>query len=293
MPCYNPINGWMSRDLNESGKRSVVFNIKEGFSDKPVKVPCGQCIGCRLERSRQWAIRCVHEASFYEDNCFITLTYSDDKLPLNGGLIKYDFQRFMKRLRKAFAPQKIRYFHSGEYGSVNRRPHYHAILFNCDFADKILWQEKLGVRIYRSPLLEKLWTYGFSTIGSVTFESAAYVARYCLKKVTGKNAAEYYKDKEPDYVTMSLKPGIGSAWYDKYMREKFMDGQDWIIINGHKVKPPKYYDRRLEAESDIYDYIKRARKLLAIAHADNNTSERLAVREVVKKAQLKFLRRDL
>ena len=136
MPCYRPIKGYRSRRLNaETGKRPVVFNPRDGFYDQPVDLPCGQCIGCRLERSRQWAIRCVHEASLHERNCFITLTYRDECLPTNGSLDLDAFQKFMKRLRRRFG-EGVRFFHCGEYGENFGRPHYHAILFNLDFSDK-------------------------------------------------------------------------------------------------------------------------------------------------------------
>ena len=129
MPCFSPLDGYRSRTVNASGKRSIVFDIHEGFHDRPVSVPCGQCVGCRLEKSRQWAMRCVHEASLYDENCFITLTYDDEFLPVGGSLDKGAFPRFMKRLRKKFEPRRIRFYHAGEYGDRFGRPHYHALLF--------------------------------------------------------------------------------------------------------------------------------------------------------------------
>ena len=131
MPCYTPLKGWRSQERTESGKRAITFRLREGYADMPVDVPCGQCIGCRLERSRQWAVRCMHEASLYENNCFITLTYNEDHIPSDGSLKKDHFQKFMKRLRKKFGAG-IRFFHCGEYGAELSRPHYHAILFNFD-----------------------------------------------------------------------------------------------------------------------------------------------------------------
>ena len=119
-------------------------------------MPCGQCIGCRLERSRQWAIRCVHEASLWPDNCFVTLTFDDDNIISSGSLVKADFQKFMKRLRKRFG-KGVRYFHCGEYGDLLGRPHHHACLFNFSFPDRYLWSSSGGVNLYRSPTLEELW----------------------------------------------------------------------------------------------------------------------------------------
>ena len=155
MPCYFPLNGWKSRERNpETGKRKVVFKFREGLQDLPVKVACGQCIGCRLDRSRQWAIRCVHEASLYKHNCFITLTYDEDKVPQDFSLDVTHFQKFMKRLRIRYK-HEIRFFHCGEYGSLHGRPHYHAILFNHDFLDKEYFSIRNGSTLYTSPILSK------------------------------------------------------------------------------------------------------------------------------------------
>lgn len=146
MPCYYPLDGWRSKKPNQNGRFPVVFTADEAQIDMPMKIPCGNCIGCRLERSRQWAIRCLHESSLYDDNCFITLTYNEENLPYGESLNKRDFQLFMKKLRKAIAPKKIRFFACGEYGTNQDltnldtlgRPHFHAIIFNHDFADKTL-----------------------------------------------------------------------------------------------------------------------------------------------------------
>ena len=197
MPCYHPLKGYKSKERNKSGKRSIVFNIKEGLYDQHVTVPCGQCIGCRLERSRQWAIRCSHEAQMHEKNCFITLTFSDEHLPEDRSVDVRHFQLFMKRLRKRYG-DGIRFFHCGEYGDHFGRPHYHACIFNHDFEDKKIWKQSgSGEIIYRSASLEELWPYGYSSVGEVTFESAAYVARYITKKVTGDPAQEHYEYIDP------------------------------------------------------------------------------------------------
>lgn len=296
------MTGYRSKQVNASGKRSIVFTPADGYTDLPVQIPCGQCVGCRLERSRQWAIRCIHEASLYEDNCFITLTYSPDHLPEGGTLVKAHYQKFMKRLRKMFPGRTIRYFHCGEYGDQNARPHYHACLFNFDFSDKQLWKQRDGIRLYTSPTLEKLWPYGFSTIGDVTFESAAYVARYIMKKVTGKNAASHYQSVDADtgevtpiiseYVTMSRRPGIAAKWFEKYSSDVYPS--DFIVVNGKKMKPPKFYDTLLERmHEDAYTDIKTARILQSKMHSDNQTPERLHVREQVKLSKIKSLKRTV
>jgi hypothetical protein len=291
MACFNPLRGWRSKAVNPSGKRSIVFDRSRGYEDLPVEVPCGQCVGCRLERSRVWAIRCVHEASLYDDNCFITLTYADENLPENNSLDKSAFPKFMKRLRKRFPNLAIRYFMCGEYGEKFTRPHYHACLFNFDFADKSLWSVKNGIRLYTSPTLSELWPFGYSIIGDVTFDSAAYVARYIMKKITGEKAQEHYGDLQPEFCTMSRRPGLGKGWYDKYSNDLFP--HDRTIINGKEVTVPKFYRQLHELDQPKVAFLlKTIRKKLAV-ESDDNTIRRLRDREVCLKARLKSLTREI
>lgn len=255
-------------------------------------MPCGKCIGCRLEYSRQWAIRCVHEASLWEDNCFLTLTYSDENLPENGSLSKgqgSDFQLFMKRLRKKFG-EGIRFFQCGEYGEQNFRPHHHACLFNFDFPDKVLWSNRLGNRLYTSEILNSIWGHGYCIIGEVTFESAAYVARYITKKIYGDRATEYYDNRIPEYITMSRRPGIGSGWIEKYGKNTYPN--DDIVINGKKLKPPKYYDRVYEAiDEKAVHLAKIDRKIFAEKNPDFHDRRRLEVKEKIQKLKAERLKR--
>lgn len=245
MPCYRPMKGYRARVPNpETGRFPIVFNVRLGDQNRPVDLPCGQCIGCRLERSRQWAVRCMHEASLHKNNCFITLTYNDQNLPPDGSLQLKHYQDFMKRLRKRFG-SGIRFFHCGEYGEKFSRPHYHACLFNFDFPDKQLFKKSGECNLYVSKALEELWPVGFSTIGDVTFESAAYVARYITKKVTGDSAEAHYNGRTPEYVTMSRRPGIGKGWFDKFRSDVYPC--DSVTMRGGKTfKPPKAYDRYFE-----------------------------------------------
>lgn len=301
MPCYFPLKGWRAARLNSQGNRPIVFNRSFAYADLPVTVPCGQCMGCRLSRSRQWAIRCVHEAQAHAENCFITLTYSDDNIPDDRSLRVRDFQLFLKRLRRNTA-NRIRFYHCGEYGELYGRPHYHALIFGHDFPDKLLWNTSNNLPLYRSATLEQLWTMGYSSIGEVTFQSAAYVARYLLKKITGDPAQEHYEyvnpetgevtQRKPEYTTMSRRPGIGRAWLDKYLSDVYPD--DFIVIKGVKMPVPRYYDTQYEVRYPS-DYLatKRERKREALLHVDNNTPERLQVRQSVQKSQLKLLPRKV
>lgn len=251
MTCYHPLLAYKSE-----GK--VVFEKPFAFA-RGFNLPCGQCIGCRLNYSRQWAIRLVHEAQMHDKSCFITLTFNDESLFARENPFSLDiseYQRFMKRLRKKYGSH-IRFFHCGEYGDLNKRPHYHAILFGVDFVeDRKLWSQKDGMKLFTSESLEKLWPYGFCTIGQVTFESCAYVARYIMKKQTGEKAEEHYMRWDPqtgegtaispEYCTMSRKPGIGKSWIEKYKTDVYP--HDYVVINEHKVKPPRFYDQQLDDE---------------------------------------------
>lgn len=301
MPCYSPLKGYRSVTVNPNGKRSIVFSPARGLIDLPVDVPCGQCVGCRLERSRQWAVRCVHEAQLYERNCFITLTYNDVSLPADRSLDVRHFQLFMKRLRKRFGAS-IRFYHCGEYGDLYGRPHYHSCIFNFDFPDKVLWKVSQGNRLYVSAILAELWPFGFSSIGDVTFESAAYVARYIMKKINGDGAAAHYRvydsstgevfDRRPEYTTMSRRPGIGKGWLDKFQSDVFP--RDYVVVRGVKCKPPRFYDSQFEViDPDLFNSLKMARVRSAKKHVDNNTWDRLRVREQVKLAQISTLTRKL
>lgn len=295
MPCYHP--------LIATKTKGTVQIIGAHRHDMPARawrqefnVPCGQCIGCRLERSRQWAIRCVHEASLHKDNCYITLTYADQHLPATGSLQLTDFQKFMKRLRKHFEPQKIRFYHCGEYGGRYNRPHYHALLFGVDFKDKYHWVTNNGNPLSRSPTLEALWTnkdkqqLGNCTIGRVTFESAAYVARYITEKITGPDAQKHYGERTPEYSTMSRRPGIGSNWLSTYKNEVYP--QDRIYMRGTTMKPPRAYDRIHELHNPEHMEHVRQQRIKKRVKA-NEHPDRLTAAEEIKKAQLTQLPRKL
>jgi len=298
MPCYHPLKAFQCFD------KSIVFDeIRRHDIVRSLDLPCGQCVGCRLERSRQWAIRCMHEAQLHKHNCFITLTYDNTHLPSNGSLHYEDFQLFIKRLRKSLGNARIRYYMAGEYGENFGRPHFHACIFGHDFHDKKLWQRtSAGSMLYRSAKLEALWPFGYSSIGDVNFESAAYVARYIMKKVTGKNQDKHYneidqetgeiKKRTPEFNKMSLKPGIGCDFYKKYTSDIYP--QDYVILRGKKVKPPKYYDKQFKTDHPFeYDELLYMREKNAKLNTEDNTPERLSVKEQVTMAKLQKLKRNL
>lgn len=240
----------------------------------------------------------MHEAQLHERKCFVTLTY-DDKHLAGPSLDYRDFQLFMKRVRKAC--DRVRYFMCGEYGERNFRPHFHACLFGTDFSDRQYHcRSSSGATIYKSPLLSSLWPHGFSSIGELTFESAAYVARYVMKKRTGPMAQEAYKrvsldtgeivEVEPEFCGMSLKPGIGAEWFERYGSEVFP--HDRVIVRGRVAKPPKYYLTLLERQDPEARERVRLERRKALVPGEN-TPGRLAAREAVEVAKCRSLRRSI
>lgn len=318
MPCYHPMRVWRSAQVNEAtGKRPMTWDRTKALPWAPVEsLPCGHCIGCKLEYSRSWAIRIMHEASMHDDNSFLTLTYNDESKPTDDSLNHQHFQLFFKRLRKAFPDRKIRYYMCGEYGEVCRvcglsrsrcgcsrfyrsvgRPHYHACVFNFVAPDGVLYCSD-PERLYISDILERLWGHGFVTFGDVTFESAAYVARYVTKKITGPPAADWYEGRTPEYATMSRGGrgtglgGIGAPWLARYKASVWPD--DFVVVNGRKVRVPKSYERLLEkADPEEWEAIRAARDELDDSWDGENGPRRLRVRERVQYARLDLLGRNL
>lgn len=301
MPCFHPLRAF---------KVPGGVSFSESDSDYPeMHLPCGRCQGCRLEHSRQWAVRCMHEASLYPANCCITLTYSDEFLP--GPSLDYKgergFQPFMKRLRewaRKRGVKKIRFFMCGEYGEKNQRPHFHALLFNFDFLDKTLWQKtSSGSMIYRSALLEKLWPWGHSSVGELNFESAAYVARYAMKKLSGDAAHVTAHGRvdlrtgeilplKPEFIQMSRMGGIGKDWLLKYVDEVY--SFDRVVINGVETKPPRYYDKLIQEKHPFaWHDIKMDREERAIKNPEESSARRLEAKEAVTLARLTKFRREL
>jgi len=232
--------------------------MAEGHGDLPLSVPCGQCMGCRLERSRQWAIRCMHEGQMHEENCFITLTYDEENLPDNGQLVLSDLQKFWKRLRKK--GHSFRYFACGEYGPSTERPHYHALVFGYRPQDETILSEGSHT-LFESEELEKTWGLGLCSFGNLTFETASYVAGYVTKKITGPMADDHYLrvnretgeiyHLKPPFNTMSRRPAIGTTWMQEYGQDTYK--KDQVIMRGRAMKPPKAYDEMLKkSDPDLW-----------------------------------------
>lgn len=271
--------------------KSKGYFVNTNFDD----VPCGQCLGCRLDHAKEWSYRIMEEKKSYpDDTCwFITLTYDDDHLPerrmipdkvddQTGEIYlmkrsefytvsKREHQLFMKRLRKKFQKEsglKIKYFMSGEYGSISYRPHYHYIIFGLKLDDLELYKSnRFGDKLYTSRSIAECWPYGFNTVGNVSLESAGYIARYAIKKRKMTDYETYEKlGIDPEFICMSRRPGIGKEYCINNMESIYET--DSIVLPGREKailgKPPKYYDSLLERYNpDKHKEIKERRKLKA------------------------------
>lgn len=287
MTCFHPLPAYRTRGGGVTLRRS------EGWVDRPVRLPCGKCLGCRERLAQDWSVRCVHEAQMHERNSFVTLTYDQVNLPEDGSIDVSHWQGFAKRFRHKFGP--FRFFHCGEYGELNLRPHYHALIFGHDFSfDRF----KIGGRgkhdYFLSPSLSATWGKGFVTIGNLSVDSARYVARYSLKKGAPDDARYERVDKHGEvsfvrreYVTMSRRPGVGSSWFEKFGGEVFP--ADEVVHEGRTYRPPRFYDERLGAEE--LESVKRKRAERADEHSDDLTLDRLADREKLAEARLRLVSR--
>lgn len=302
MPCYSPLRGFASRHLTANGKRKITFDRSGGYVDMPMTVPCGSCIGCRIDRSRQWALRCVHESKSHARSSFLTLTYNDQNLPPGNSLVKSDLQNFFKRLRNSCGP--FRYYACGEYGEKDNRPHYHVICFGLDFSEdrKKFTTNSRGDYLYKSQNLTDIWDKGHCLLGLFNYSTAAYTARYCMKKMTGKDSALHYTRVDlstgeeyqvlPEFALMSLKPGIGADWYEKYKKDAFPS--DFLIHEGKKHSVPRYYADKLKREDETtYKVVKTKRKVHLKNFPEHNTPDRLYTRELCKLSQIKTLTRNI
>ena len=272
---------------------------KRGDFYECIQVECGRCMACRMSRAKDWAVRCVMESKLHDKNSFVTLTYDNEHLPTGNTLVKRDLQLFMKRLRKKFGAG-IRFFACGEYGTKYQRPHYHLLLFGFDFPDKTPWKSSKGAKfghnfdnvVYRSASLEGLWTFGFSTVGSVSYESCSYVSRYILKKQRGeKDENSVYRKQNilPEFTLMSRKPGIARSFYDLYGADLYE--KDFVQIS-EKVRAclPRYFDNLFAAEHgiDTLESIKSNRVAKLELAQEKRPSEFTLQRRQVKEEVLKL-----
>lgn len=309
MSCTRPLKAfWRS-----AARDAITFDVNKSATRISFVLPCGRCIGCRMEKARQWGLRCLHEKKMWRHNQYVTLTYNVENMPPGGSVCLRDVQLFMKRLRKAKSGKgqfwrdpvsgkwhdPVRFFLGAEYGEENRRPHYHALLFNCDFPDKKFWSyNKRGEPLYTSLELTNIWGMGHCSLGEVTFDSAVYCAKYALKKINiTENSSEEAKaeferryvvydengevfERSTEFAVMSRRPGIGAGYYEKYGSEVL--AHDSVVVSGRAVRPPRFYDVRSEArDPERFAVVKAARKRAAVKETvkADNTPERLRVKE--------------
>lgn len=288
MPCYHPSKVLVGRKLLQGKTRT-----------DDVTVPCGKCLGCRADQARQWAIRIHHHSSlthqtingrFSRPSWFLTLTYDDENLPENGALVPQDCQRFFKRLRKRLGEEKLSYYLCGEYGDHTFRPHYHAVLLGPDFPDRRDADHRRAPNVWQDDLLSDTWTYGLHELSPVTFAACSYVAGYVAKKV--KWAADPYRytrvdpdtgellELQPEFARMSRNPAIGRPWIERYWRDVYP--RDYVVVEGKEYKPPRYYDRWLEAnQPSVMEEVRHQRYLDAVQIGD----EKLIMKEKVHRAR--------
>jgi hypothetical protein len=287
---YNTLTGKNEvkflRHKTDDDDKSTLITLAISHGGRLIQLPCGQCTECRLARSREWATRCMLESKEHKQNYFITLTYDEEHLPKGqaietttgeiyevGTLNDKDMQEFWKRLRitwkRKYNIENIRYYYCGEYGETYGRPHYHAICFGLPIYDlKTDHKSKKGNMNYISKEIEKIWGKGRVAIGTVTWDSCAYTARYIMKKQTGKGNEEYYKilGVKPEFVRMSRRPGIGKNYYENNKDSIYdIDGIYISTKKGvQKIKPSKYYDKLYDIDNhERLENIKEARKATA------------------------------
>jgi hypothetical protein len=316
MPCTQPKRCWVQGTHPKTGKPKYVFKPPEEYKEADTNyVPCGQCISCLIDKSKEWATRGFHESQMHLDNCFITLTYNDDNLPTNGTLVKEDLSKFIRALRDKIRPKRVKFLAAGEYGSEknSHRPHYHAIIFGWTPGDKeYFFSNEFGDPVYTSETISKLWKRkGFITVSPVNYRTCAYVARYTTKKIVPKEQRRqenYWIDtqtgetnydpvaykynllmqgKIEEFITMSN--GIGKDWYAKYKKDT---DKDFVIVNYAKHKIPRYYDKLLEKldpeelEIKKEKRVERARELV-------KTDQKLSQEAIIAKNNFKKLNRRL
>lgn len=292
MACYHPMV--MYRILTGPNRGEMTFR-RPHPPDQDIdgvnryEVPCGRCIGCRLAKAREWAIRVAAECCYHDERCFLTLTYDPQHLPPDGSLVKSHLQGFFKRLRYYLTPKRIRYFACGEYGSDLGRPHYHVALFGHTFSDLTrVGKTALGDTLWHSQALDSIWTYGKCIIGELNAKSAAYIARYTAKKLYGDDAAAYGA-KTPPYIVMSRRPGIGAQFVQEHYKSLY--NRDFYVLDGVKLPIPRFFDNYAGLIDPQCVIMSKSRRQQAAIARDKPTLDRLETMELVKTLKTKSLLR--
>lgn len=279
MPCYRPLRARQERE-------GAPVRLLPPLGDANLQLPCGKCVGCRKRRAREWALRCVHEASLHDHKCFVTLTYDPEHFPENGFLRPDHLRLFLMRVRNAarrrshpdLLGNRLRFFAVGEYGDNTYRAHYHALLFGVDFADLVEIPRKRGPKIYNSATLRKLWGMGNVSTAPFTTRTAAYAAQYAIKKQSKfdwRLHDELGEVAPQPFMRCSRNPGLGFWWLWRWGA----DAQHGVIHHdGSPYSLPRYYREKLKADCpEMYAHGKE----LAKAHAIAAKSASLAAGEAI------------
>lgn len=309
LACFSPLKGY------RGPQGGFVASAAKSPTRVRMSVPCGGCMGCRIAKSRDWAVRIAHEAAQHEENAFLTLTYADAHLPEDFSVSVREMQLFLKRLRKTISPKRIRFYACGEYGERTLRPHYHVIVFGYWPSDALPFKRTpAGSIVHVSAELSTVWPFGSAHVGRVTAESGGYVARYCTKKIGGAAAPGHYRrvhpltgqecEVAPEFGVMSTRPGIGRVWFEQW--EEDVKTNDFVVHQGKKYPIPKYYRERLrgrfayggDAEALVVEDDWRKHRLSAqkemrrLEAAGELAPERLAVREELTRLNAERFKRD-
>lgn len=209
--------------------------------------PCGQCLNCRINKSRMWATRIGFEHLTAGPSSFVTLTYNDDFVPKNCELDEKDVRGFFKRLRYYNGDKKIRYFYCGEYGDKKGRPHYHIALF--------------GVPLEKEGIIEKSWTFegcsmGMVKVGDLNAHSARYISGYIVKGMNKKNefTKDFLKGRRPEFQRMSRRPGIGyeaMKLISEKCKKNGVTNVSEVMIGRRRVKLGRYLQSVIDNELKV------------------------------------------
>lgn len=319
MPCFHPLKGYRSGDGGFTSSKA------KSPTKVAMELPCGRCLGCRIDRRSECALRQMHEASLHSENCFLTLTYAPEHLhkpymagdgQLRGSVCMEHFASFAKRLRRRIEPQKLRFYCKTEYSPGLLQPHAHASIFGFRPNDLELWDKSAaGFVVYRSPLLDECWRHGFVGVGDLTKESAGYVANHNCDKLDFQRPSDAYSrfdfatgeivQVEPESVRMSTHPGIGRDWIERFECDAFPSG--FLVDDGSKRPVPRYYKKRLKERHQLAGSVEEGielsddaaimrRKGYARRWSEpliaNSTPDRLATREAVLFEKVKRLKRS-
>lgn len=295
MGCTCPVDAWRARDGASDGR--LKFSPLKG--GEHLRISCGRCISCRIARAEKLATQCYCEAQMHESNYFLTLTYSDEHLPSDWSLRISELQSALKRLRY-YLDCSFRYLGTGEYGGLYHRPHYHLLGFGMSIPDLYPWEKSpTGGTLYRSPLVEKAWPYGHVKVGAFTWNTAAYVARYSLKKVSKEARLDEYTrfnpatgevwEVAPVFKVQSLRPGLGYSWFQKYRGDCFPS--DFLIVDGRKRAVPDYFLRLADPELALE--VKDQRRFQVERDPVERGDRRLMTKHEHARLRQQHFRRDL